>query len=100
MRMGGHAHQGKLTSMLNTCALDPAAAPRSHRCCRRFHLTAAYHMLKNVTLYHDLGANHFDKRVHGKHVLELVNRLKNLGFAVQITPMAVSSTPSLYLRAP
>jgi transposase len=51
-------------------------------------LTAAYHMLKNGTLYQDLGANHFDKRAQGKHVLQLVNRLKNLGFAVQITPMA------------
>ena len=51
-------------------------------------LTAAYHMLKNGTLYQDLGANHFDKRAKGKHVLKLVNRLKNLGFAVQITPMA------------
>jgi transposase len=51
-------------------------------------LTAAYHMLKNGTLYQDLGANHFDKRAQGKHVLKLVSRLKNLGFAVQITPMA------------
>ena len=41
-----------------------------------------------VALYQDLGANHFDKRAQGKHVFELVNRLKNLGFAVQITPMA------------
>lgn len=52
-------------------------------------LTAAYHMLKNGTLYQDLGANHFDNRAKGKQVLRLVNRLKNLGFAVQISPMAV-----------
>ena len=45
-------------------------------------------MLKNGTLYHDLGANHFDNRAKGKQVLRLVNRLQNLGFAVQITPMA------------
>jgi transposase len=51
-------------------------------------LTAAYHMLKNGTLYQDLGANHFNQRAKGKHVLRLVNRLQNLGFAVQITPMA------------
>jgi transposase len=49
-------------------------------------LTAAYHMLKNGTLYQDLGANHFDQRAKGKHVLRLVNRLQNLGFAVQIPP--------------
>jgi transposase len=52
-------------------------------------LTAAYHMLKNGTLYHDLGANHFDNRAKGKQVLRLVNRLQNLGFAVQISPMAI-----------
>jgi transposase len=46
------------------------------------------HMLKNGTRHQDLGANHFDKRAQGKHVLQLVNRLKNFGFAVQITPMA------------
>lgn len=51
-------------------------------------LTAAYHMLKNGTLYQDLGANHFDKRDKGKQVLRLVNRLQNLGFAVQITSIA------------
>lgn len=49
-------------------------------------LTAAYHMLKNGTLYDDLGASHFDNRAKGKQVLRLVSRLQNLGFAVQITP--------------
>jgi transposase len=52
-------------------------------------LTAAYHMLKNGTLYQDLGANHFDNRAKGKQVLQLINRLRNLGFAVQITPVEV-----------
>lgn len=51
-------------------------------------LTAAYHMLKNGTVYQDLGADHFDNRAKGKQVLRLVNRLRNLGFAVQITPVA------------
>jgi transposase len=55
---------------------------------RRSILTAAYHLLKNGTLYQDLGANHFDQHAKGKHVLRLVNRLQNLGFAVHITPMA------------
>jgi transposase len=51
-------------------------------------LTAAYHMLKDGTFYQDLGANHFDNRDKGKHALRLVNRLQNLGFAVQIKPLA------------
>jgi len=51
-------------------------------------LTAAYNMLKDGTLYQDLGANHFYNRDKGKQALRLVNRLQSLGFAVQITSMA------------
>ena len=51
-------------------------------------LTAAYHMLKNGTLYHDLGASHFNNHDKGKQVGRLVHRLQNLGFAVQITSIA------------
>jgi transposase len=51
-------------------------------------LTAAYHMLKNGTLYQDLGATYFDNRAKDKQALRLVSRLKNLGFEVQITPVA------------
>jgi transposase len=51
-------------------------------------LTAAYHMLQNGTFYEDLGSNHFDQRAKGKQVLRLVNRLQNLGYAVEITPRA------------
>jgi transposase len=54
-------------------------------------LTAAYHMLKTGTLYHDLGANHFDKRAKEKHVHRLINRLRNLGFAVAITPVEAAA---------
>jgi hypothetical protein len=45
-------------------------------------------MLKNGDLYQDLGANHFDNRAKGKQVMRLVNRLQNLGFGVQIKPIA------------
>jgi transposase len=44
-------------------------------------------MLKDGTLYQDLGPNHFDNRAKGKQVLRLINRLQNLGFAAQITPV-------------
>lgn len=50
-------------------------------------LTAAYHMLKNGTLYQDLGPDHFDKRATAKHVDRLVHRLRNLGFAVALAPL-------------
>jgi len=51
-------------------------------------LTAAYHMLKDGTLYQDLGANHFDNRDKGKQALRLVHRLEGLGFTVQIASTA------------
>jgi transposase len=54
-------------------------------------LTAAYHMLKHGTLYEDLGPSHFDKRAQGRQVHRLIDRLRNLGFAVQITPMEAAA---------
>jgi transposase len=54
-------------------------------------LTAAYHMLKNGTLYKDLAADHFDRRTKGKQILRLVRRIQNLGFAVQITPSGAAA---------
>jgi transposase len=52
-------------------------------------LTAIHHMLKNGTTYADLGADHFDQRAKGKHVLGLLRRLQNLGVIVHITPSTV-----------
>ena len=43
-------------------------------------------MLKDGTLYQDLGADHFDKRHKIASTRRLVQRLQNLGFAVQLTP--------------
>ena len=51
-------------------------------------LTAIYHMLKNGTCYQDLGPDHFDRRAKTAHTKRLVARLQNLGYAVQITPLA------------
>ena len=42
--------------------------------------------MKNGTLYHDLGPDHFDQRTQDKQVQRLINRLRNLGFAVQNHP--------------
>src|SRR6516164_1181805 len=49
-------------------------------------LTIIYRMLTDGTLYHDLGPDHFDKRGEGKQVHQLINRVQNLGFTVEITP--------------
>ena len=51
-------------------------------------LTAIYHMLKDGTLYQDLGANHFQSRSKGQQTKRLVKRLADLGYDVALTPLA------------
>jgi transposase len=54
-------------------------------------LTAAYHMLKNGTLYSDLGSDHFTRRSNTTQAQRLLRRLKSLGYTVEITPMKVTA---------
>ena len=51
-------------------------------------LTAIYHMLKNGTMYQDLGRNHFDRRSANQQKKRLIKRLADLGYAVEIKPLA------------
>ena len=51
-------------------------------------LTAIYHMLKDGTMYQDLGCNHFDRRSTNQQKKRLVKRLTDLGYAVEIKPLA------------
>ncbi|HEY3793045.1 MAG TPA: IS110 family transposase [Bradyrhizobium sp.] len=51
-------------------------------------LTAIYHILKDGTEHHDLGAAYFDRRPTEVKAHHLVARLKKLGFTVQLQPIA------------
>jgi len=51
-------------------------------------LTAAYHMLKDGTVYQDLGPDHFNRRSKITQTQRLVRRLEHMGFAVDIKPIA------------
>ncbi len=51
-------------------------------------LTAAYHMLRDGVLYHDLGADHFERHDRSKTILRLVRKLHDLGCDVAVTPAA------------
>jgi transposase len=53
-------------------------------------LTAIYHMLKDGTLYEDLGRNYFDRRSADQHKKRLVKRLADLGYTVELTPLAAA----------
>lgn len=48
-------------------------------------LTAAYHILKNGTTYHDLGADYFQRRGREKAAHRLVTRLRSMGYQVALT---------------
>ena len=50
-------------------------------------LTAIYHMLKDGTVHHDLGANHFDRRPTQVRIKHLITRLAKLGYQVQLQPL-------------
>ena len=50
-------------------------------------LTAAYHMLKNGTLYQDPGADHFERRAKPKQLKSLLAKIANLGYEVTLTPL-------------
>jgi len=51
-------------------------------------LTAIYHMLKDGTTYKDLGRDHFDRRSTDRQKQRLVKRLTELGYVVEIKPLA------------
>jgi transposase len=50
-------------------------------------LTAIYHMLKDGTMYKDLGSHHFDRRTKDRQKNRLIKRLADLGYAVQLPPL-------------
>ena len=51
-------------------------------------LTAIYHMLKDGTMYKDLGSNHFDRRSTDQQKKRLVKRLADLGYVAELKPLA------------
>jgi transposase len=49
-------------------------------------LTAAWHMLRDGTEWHDLGAAHFDRADAQKTANRLIRRLQQIGYNVQAVP--------------
>jgi len=58
----------------------------SGRASRTLSCAPSITILKDGTLYQDLSAAHFDSRHKTASTRRLVQRLQNLGFAVQLTP--------------
>lgn len=53
-------------------------------------LVIAYHLLKNGTVYTDLGADYFERRNEQQVQKQLVKRLEKLGYKVMIEPLAAA----------
>ena len=51
-------------------------------------LTTVYHMLRDGTYYQDLGPEHFTRRNPAKAAARLANRIRNLGYHVEIRAAA------------
>ncbi len=51
-------------------------------------LTAAYHMLRDGTFYHDLGAQHFNRTSPETQAGQLARQIKRLGFTCVLGPQA------------
>jgi transposase len=54
-------------------------------------LTAAYHMLKDGTCYHDLGSDHFRRGSKEKQTQRLLKRLSDLGYAATLSPLPTTA---------
>jgi len=82
MRLGRRPQEGQLSPGPVSSPASPARAKKAIGAVAASILTAAYHMLKNGTLYQDLGPDHFGKRAQAKQFHRLIDRLRNLVFAV------------------
>jgi hypothetical protein len=51
-------------------------------------ITAIYHMLKDGTLYQDLGPNYLNARHKEREQNRLIKRLADLGYVVELVPQA------------
>jgi transposase len=51
-------------------------------------LTVCYYMLRDGVEYADLGPSHFDRRDQGKAMNRLVKRIRDMGFDVELRPLA------------
>ncbi len=59
-------------------------------------LVIAYHLIKSKEPYHDLGAGYFDKRKAQSTAKRLVRRLQELGYSINLDPLATYSRLILF----
>ena len=70
---------------------SPARPQKGNHGRRRLYPHRHLPQLKDGTMYKDLGRNHFDRRSSDQQKNRLVKRLADLGYAVEIKPLAVTA---------
>jgi hypothetical protein len=61
-------------------------------------LIIAYHILRDGTVYQELGGDHYDRRSPERTAKRLTRRPENIGYTVVLTPSAESETPEKQSR--
>jgi transposase len=56
-------------------------------------LIIAYHIIRDGTVYEELGGNHYDRLHPDRSARRLIRRLEQIGFAVSVTQTLPESTP-------
>jgi hypothetical protein len=87
MRLGRGPQERQLSPGPVSSPTSPALGKKGDWCRRRFDPDGCLSHVEEWDLYEDLGPDHFDKPAQSKQVHRLIDRLRNLGFAVQITAM-------------
>ena len=87
MRLGGSAQERHLSPRPVPPHQSAARPKKAIVAVAASILTAIYHMLKDGTMYQDLGPNHFDACNKERQKNRLVKRLADLGYAVELAPL-------------
>jgi transposase len=88
MRQGCRSQEGQLSPGAVPSLRGRRGANKATGALAASILTIVYHMLNTGELYRDLGPHHFVHRAKAGTLRRLVTRLQNLGYAVQISPLA------------
>jgi hypothetical protein len=83
-RRGPHAQEGQLSARAILTDQKPPYAKKAMLAVASSMLTAAYFMLRDGVEYGDLGANHFEQRDKDQLAKRLLQRLRDLGAAVEV----------------
>jgi hypothetical protein len=88
VRLSGSKRESQLFAGPVLSHRSPAWRQEGDHGCRRLHPDRRLHTLKDGTMYQDLGCDHFKRHTTDQQKKRLVKRLSELGYAVELKPLA------------